>query len=194
MAIPESLYLTVEGDSQATDTGTAWPSQMARLFIDGRMVSITNYATGGHKISDLDAAPDAPYDNRKASNICAVWAGTNSLSLGEDDDFTGANAYSLLVAYCQARRAAGHQVVVFTCLPRDDDGLVATYEAQRLIFNASIRSGWTSFADALVDVAASGNLSNPENATYFDADKIHLTVAGEGVVAGLAYTAIRALL
>lgn len=193
-----SLYLVTEGDSLTTGNGiTAWsdyPRQLALLYTDNRMVSVVNVAASGNKLSDMAsqaaAEVDSCYSASKPTNVCVIWGGTNSMYLGEDGDFSGANAYELLAAYCQDRREAGYSVVVVNALPRQNVGTPEGFEDERVIFNASVAANWRTFADALADVAADARLSDPTNGAYYNADKVHLVAAGYGVVASVVKSAV----
>jgi len=196
-----SLYATFEGDSlttgQGSSGGNTYPVQLIRMFTDNRMVSMVNVATSGETLADMatEAASqiDNAYDSRKPTNITVIWGGTNDLYLGVLGDFSGAGAYARLLAYGQARQAIGEKVVVVNCLPRQNAGVPVGFEAQRVIFNALIASGWQSFANALADVAADSRLQDPTNTTYFDADKVHLNNTGYAVVAGIVFAQVSGL-
>jgi lysophospholipase L1-like esterase len=57
-------------------------------------------------------------------------------------------------------------------------------------------SNWATYADVIVRIDSNayiGDAGNPNNTTYYQADKIHLTPAGYSVVAGLVTTAIQGL-
>jgi len=100
--------------------------------------------------------------------------------------------YNNIVSYCNSRKASGFKVLVFTILPRT--GIAGANETARVAINALIVANWASYADGVVDVAADARFSDYNDTTYFQADKTHLTDAGETVVAGLAKTEIDKLL
>ena len=95
-----------------------------------------------------------------------------------------------MVAYCQARRAAGWQVIVLTNTSNANEVPMDVADA-----TAYIRANWPSFADGLADVAvdprigAAGQYADP---AYF-VDGVHMTSAGYGIVAGIVKTAIEGL-
>lgn len=187
-----ALYLVFEGDSITSGLGlTGWqpyPMQVAQRYTD-RMVSITNVATSGNTLATIATQAavevDPCYDARKGNNITIIFAGTNDLALGS----TGASVYAALVSYGQARKAVGEKVVAVTCLPRTNAGIDAGFETQRLIYNASIRSGWTSFSDAMADLNTDSRLQNSNDGTYFQ-DQIHPNAVGAGILAGIVKAAI----
>lgn len=192
-----SLFLVAEGDSQTIADGGAlsiqYPEQMALLYTDNRMISVTNVAISGttlQQMIDRSANVEAEYDTRKAPNIVLLWGGTNDMARGVNSDFSGSGAYARLVSYVQSRQANGWKVVGIKCLPRQDVGTPAGYETQRAIFNGS---DWT-ICNAVADIAADVRLQDPTNTTYFNADTVHLTAAGYAIVAALVKVAIDSLL
>jgi lysophospholipase L1-like esterase len=124
--------------------------------------------------------------------IDVAWEGRNDIVL---NGASAATAYVNLVAYCQARRAAGLRVVIVTLLP-STSGVPGTYEADRQTVNGLLRANWPSFADALADPggdATIGQPLSPNNLTYY-VDGIHMTVAGYGIVASYVAPAIQRVL
>lgn len=127
-------------------------------------------------------------------NVCMVWELTNDLSTG----IGGAQAYANVKAYCQARKAAGWKVVVATCLPRSNAGLVATFEADRQYVNSAIvlnavAEGW---ADAVAHVGGDATIGAPgasDNTANFN-DKIHLTSAGHAIAKTYFTAALNSIL
>lgn len=197
-----ALYALAEGDSLTVGNGTSgwsvYPLQLALLYTDNRMISLPNVATGGETLADMTteyATQIKPeYDSRKGSNVLLLWGGTNDMARGVGGDFSAASAYARLVSYGQTAQADGFKMVAFTILPRQDVGTPAGFEAERLIFNADVRANYLTFANALADVAADSRLQDPTNATYFNADLVHLTAAGYAVVAGIVKTAVDSLI
>lgn len=185
-----------DGDSlTGGNTGTA----PAKTYTDRVLAALTgatdayNLGISGQTVvqlaADASAQVDPLVDESLAQNVVVVWVGTNDLTNGD----AAATVYANLVAYCQARQAAGFEVVVLTALPR---GASAPFETARQTFNASIRTNWATFADALADVGADSTIGEPgdqNNTTYYSGDAIHMTAAGYAVVAGLVTTALAGL-
>lgn len=141
--------------------------------------------------SDAVTQIDPYYDSRVSNNVVVAWEGTNDLKLGA----TATTAYNNLVAYCQARQAAGFKVVILTILPRSDSGTPADFNTSRATVNTNIKNNYASFADVVADVAANtdiGEDGDSDNTTYYS-DKVHLTTAGYNIVAGIVATAIQTL-
>lgn len=143
--------------------------------------------------SNAAAAVDPFYDANRPTNIVAIWAGTNDMAVG---GYTPAEVLDDLTVYGQARKAVGWKVLTFTILPRSDPGISGTFEADRQTANAAIRETWSTYADALVDVAADtriGDAGDSNDTTYYNADKVHLNAAGNAIVAEIVEAAIESL-
>jgi lysophospholipase L1-like esterase len=185
------LNIACDGDSLTQGGGGAspYPTQLAASF---PMSKITNFGQGGDTLNNMAAnvvaTVDAVFDATRISACCA-WGGTNDIFFGD----SAATAISDYASYCTARRAAGWKVVAFTILPRSDTGVPGAFETSRQTFNTSIRANWTTYADALADVAANttiGDAGDELDTTYYQSDKVHLTTAGQAVVTGIVSTAI----
>ena len=143
-------------------------------------------ASAGAKISDmLEDGPtevDARFEPEADLNVCLVLAGGGDFRAGA----TAAFMYESVRSYCEQRHAAGFRVIVLTVLPchRTD-----TFEVTRLAFNAMLRDGWSEFADGLVDLGADpriGDTGDEYDAQFYLADQLHLTEAGNAVMASVA--------
>lgn len=184
-------YLACDGDSltQGQSVATSYPYQLADLL--GRSAhDYCNYGVSGQ--TAVQCAADASYTIDPLATsftdaICLAWMGTNDISGGASQAAT----YNAIVAYCQARQAAGYAVVVMTILPRA--GFDAGKEAIRVAVNAAIVTNYATFADGLVNVAADTRLDDFTDTTYFLGDQTHLTAAGYAVVAELAAVVVGAL-
>jgi hypothetical protein len=143
-------------------------------------------ASAGARIDDMLAEGpievDARFDPEADLNVCLVLAGGGDFRAGA----TAAFMYESLQTYCEQRHAAGFRVLVLTVLPchRTD-----TFEVTRLAFNAMLRDGWSAFADGLVDIGADpriGDSGDEYDAQFYLADQLHLTDAGNAVMASVA--------
>jgi hypothetical protein len=143
-------------------------------------------ASAGARIDDMLAEGptevDARYDPDADLNVCLVLAGGGDFRAGA----TAAFMYQSLRSYCEQRHAAGFRVLVLTVLPchRTD-----TFEVTRLAFNAMLRDGWSDFADGLVDIGADpriGDSGDEYDAQFYLEDQLHLTGAGNAVMASVA--------
>ena len=116
------LYMTqiaFDGNSMTASAFTTWPADVSASIGD---VLNRNFGVSGQTtiemIADAVAQIDICYHAGYHKNICVCWEGTNDLKLGA----ARADAQARLVTYCQARQAAGWQVVIVTILPRSDAG------------------------------------------------------------------------
>lgn len=181
-----------KGFSAGAGTGGDYVTQLVTLL--GRQWEALNFGVGGQGSPQMTA--DAPTEIDplltslgRSRNVLGAWDVTNSLASGA----SAATSYSDYVTYCQARQAAGWKVVAFTVLPRSDVGIPGTFETDRQTVNTNIRANWATFADALADVAADtriGDSGDELDLTYYVSDKVHMTAAGYGVVAGVVNTAV----
>lgn len=196
-----------DGNSLTSGAGSSggqnYPNILAALLGDDWLV--TNKGVSGQTTPDMagdaDTDVDPLYDaGTYEHNVLVAWEGTNDLYFGA----SAADAYAALVAYCQARQAAGWTVVVATLLPRGDFPGTSTlpggdpeaeHETRRQAVNALIRANWATFADALADVAADariGDDGDEDGATYYAGDGVHLSNAGYAAVAPLFEAAVLA--
>lgn len=191
--------LVFDGNSLTSGTGATagfdYPSQAVTGLKS--LWNKYNYGVGGQTttqmLSDVSTQVDTLYDIGNLENIVIPWEITNELYGGTSET----DAYNNYVTYCQARRAAGFKVVAVTVLPRSNVGTPVGFEAARQAANTDIRNNWTTFADALADVAADtsiGDAGDELDTTYYNADKVHMNDAGYGVVAGYVATAINEIM
>lgn len=136
--------------------------------------AIFNVAVAGQTTTQMLANGSTQVDSLFASgkeNIVIVLEGTNDLGMLQD----ATAVYDNLIAYCNARRAAGFKVVIGTIPP--SIFFSGTQETRRQTVNTNLRANWATFADALADFAADSRLSNNLNSTYYT-DGTHWTQAG----------------
>ena len=70
-----------------------------------------------------------------------------------------------------------------------------TFEATRLAYDALLRSSWGEFADGLVDIAADGRIGDTGDnldRQFYQSDAVHLTNAGNAVMASVAAPVLNA--
>lgn len=185
-----------EADSALLDAAYNGTIDCPNFSIPGQGLT-TSSGVGTTLLVDDPAKLDGLPSGREAA-ILVVQVGTNDLAGGR----TAAQMVADLWTYCDARRAAGWKVLVFTVIDRTDaavSGAQVAFDAKRASANALIASGWASHADGLVDVAANALLGAngaANNATYFQAaDRVHLTAASySGIVFPLVQAAVEAFL
>jgi hypothetical protein len=172
------------------DPGYDFPTQTLSL-VPRVCESYVSY-TAGAKIADmLFEAPsevDARFRSGADLNLCVVQAGGGDFREGA----SAADVYNALKSYCSERRAEGFRVVVLTVLPASGP---VTFEATRLAYDALLRSSWGRFADGLVDVGADGRIGDTGDnldRQFYQSDAVHLTNAGNAVMASVAAPALNA--
>jgi hypothetical protein len=175
-----------EGDSlsNTADLGT-WPTQIASsnaFFARGKSYQFASngdlaanmaseYVTQGGAIA-IGSGTEAYY---------FLWVGTNDINVGS----AASAIYGYLTAAWAAARSSGYKVVAFTIMRRGD--FDATKNGVRDTLNALILSD-PSLYDFLVRPDAI--FSNPNDLTYFKADTVHLTAAGNAIIAQRAALAL----
>jgi lysophospholipase L1-like esterase len=175
-----------EGDSHTTGWNgvLGYPTHLATLTGLG----ITNVATAGDALYQIDAS--------YATNVAPSFNAGNRdtlIVIGGDEDFidgrTVAQAQASIQSISSKARATGFHVVVAPIMAVGAASWTGTMEAKRQEYNTWLRANWSTFADAITDHAADARLSDPNNTTYFQADKMHLTAAGYTIMARYAKAA-----
>ena len=115
------------------------------------------------------------------NNILVYWAGVNGTQTGQEK-------YDNVKAYCIAARAAGWNKIVL-CTEIDAQSNMDWHNTYWAEFNALIAAD-NSFADVVADLGARTELQDATDLTYYNADKIHLTVAGYKIVGEVVATAL----
>jgi lysophospholipase L1-like esterase len=150
-------------------------------------------AAGTSSIIDRGSAITSVAD---PNDIIVVWAGTNDISVSGRTD---AQVYADLVTYATLMRNAGLKVIAVTMIAKERaaDADPTAINVTRLAYNALILGESSFVFDAYADPAALvqfNAVADASNATYYNADKVHLTDAGFDLVAGTVTTAIQSLL
>lgn len=153
--------------------------------------AIVNHGTDGAVWSDLIAEShtlDAYFGSKRTKAILCVLAGTNDYAVA------ASVTYPKIVAYCQARQAAGWNVVVGTVPPVST--ATAEQKAERVTLNNSIAANWATFADALADSSADTYIGVGDYSTQpaYWANAAHPNAAGYTVLASYFETAVETLL
>lgn len=160
--------------------GTSYPALLlAALDAGAAAVTLYNKGVAGESAGDMITAGASEVDSlldSGAINVCLFMGGINDLNVALQAD--APTTYGRVHDYCLARRTAGWFVGVSTLLPATPTFLQS--DADRLSVNTSIRSGYTGFADFLIDVAGDATMGAAgaySNTTYY-ADGVHPTDAG----------------
>lgn len=176
-----------------SSTGHDYPSVLSNLL--GYGWSKFNFGVGGQTTEQMNADAATQVDplfqsSGRTLQIVVFWEGRNSM-VPTGGNETPAQSYSATTTYVQGRRAAGFKVIVCTII--DDQGSDdAGFTANQIAYN-NLAVANTAGADLIVRLDQDSRLSDATNATYFNADKIHLTDAGYAVVAALVYAGMTSL-
>jgi lysophospholipase L1-like esterase len=130
-------------------------------------------------------------------NVAWIFAGTNDMCV-PTNTLTPTQTLQKMMALARYMRSQGAKVIVLPMLSRTGNYQGTTCDALHDQYDALLMQNWPSFADAFVY----GMMNDPNltgdgayaNATYFQADGIHPTVAGQTLIAGYAQAEINGLL
>lgn len=172
----------------------AWPNQLASQSTyptwAGKQVNLAMQNTTASVLATSlnvyvnSIGQTGPSQYQKA--IHNVFYGTADLNNGATAATTLTNLQSI---WARIRNNQAGKVIAFTIAPRNDTGWTAPKEAERVSLNSQIRSSSANY-DALIDIDLIPNLTNPNNTTYYQADKFNLTTAGQTVLANYVYATI----
>jgi lysophospholipase L1-like esterase len=190
------------GDSLTYGTGVdmgtqSWTAQIADAY-GLTNVYVHNDGVAGSQLDAMDTRAATGIDILPYTGVpttLVIWGGTNDIAVGGQ---SASNTYNRLRTFIQNRKATGlyRKIVVVTAIPRADTSTTTNMFA----YNTLIRNNWTTLqadgADALVDLNTLAEFNadgDYNNTTYYNADKVHLTSTGYGVVATAIKAAIDAL-
>lgn len=149
---------------------------------------VINRGIGGQTTDAMETAAanriDQWLERYPNNSVLVAWEGSNDIQFGA----SLATAQSRWNTYFASRVAAGWasngcKLVACTIIPRGDSNELK--DAIVSDFNSWLRTNYSTYATHLVDLAADARLQNTADATYFNADTVHLTASGYAVVAEL---------
>jgi hypothetical protein len=178
------------GGQALSSSGTNYPAELIRQA--GGAYDVRTDCLPGITTQALFAST-ATYSyllDRGTKGVDVIWEITNDLAA----NLTAAQAYNAIVKFAKSRKTPWRKVLVCTCLKRLGTSNDTKFEALRQAVNALLIANATSFCDGVIDLASDSRLSDPNNTTYFGADKIHLTDAGYVVVGQLVAAPVAAAL
>ncbi|CAK0749670.1 hypothetical protein CCP3SC15_1610013 [Gammaproteobacteria bacterium] len=190
----KSGIIYFDGDSRTIGPtfATSYPSQaVPTIDVTAKNLAWVNFGLASANFVDMNTSALTHIDPQRVGNdTVVVFCGITDANGGA----TAAQIHDRMRAYCLARRAAGFRVIACT----EIDSQVAASNAVNwhtslwAATNAAIKADWTTWSDKQVDLGALPHLQDATDATYFNADKIHLTATGCGVVAAAVATAYNA--
>lgn len=193
--------LIFEGDSITNGTNATSPYPEQAMALIGGDWAYGNFGIDGQQLSVMNTRYTAGttfkhyYNLQGGKNIVVLYGGSNDMAGGVGNQ-SAATAYSRLGTYAAELRAAGWKVVVVTALARTDANAGGSFETRRQAFNTSVRAGWSTFADALVDLSTDVRLDDGTGTlpvAVDSGDLVHPNNTGLGYIAALVQPAVAAL-
>lgn len=184
------MYSVFSGLNADIPTQTASQLSLSGFgFINLAIPGTTTTQVAAREAGVASALSARSYTNK----IVVVWEITNDIQI---NNVSGATAYANIKALCLYYKSLGAKVVLMDCMNRADF-TTGNVTAQGIV-NATLAADFASptpppYADALVRVSVAPQLASTSNTTYYNADGVHLTNAGDGVVSSLVATAINNL-
>jgi lysophospholipase L1-like esterase len=187
--------IVCDGDSitagDGLSAGNKYPEQLQAIL--GNAWQVDNVGVSGQTLDNMQTTRtdvDSLYSGSNAYNVNVCFGGTNDIYFNA----SAATTETRVQAYCAASRSTGFKVVVCTLLPRGDFPGTSTlpadaetnHETRRLAFNTWLRANWSTFADALCDLAADARLGDDgdeDDTTYYQGDKVHPNSVGAAKIA-----------
>jgi lysophospholipase L1-like esterase len=184
------------GDSITAGVGVSTPYCSLLSLVNQPTYTIANWGISGIRMQAMDAS-----EKNRAALYCGsdqgpsaaiVFAGTNDFL---DAAQTATSVMANLSGEIQTLKTAGCRVFVGTMLSRTgNDGAGNSYDSAKNAYDALILTSAKSYgADAVIDFAANpllGADGATSNTTYFQADAIHPTQAGQQLLANAASNAL----
>jgi hypothetical protein len=149
-------------------TGTYHPLVFSCFAISGRTQTQINASI------TTNISPIA-----KRNDVIIDWEGTNDLYTNA---LSAADAYTNLLTYISTVKGYGAVVIVGTVLARDYVSDPADLMTRVDSYNSLVRSGASTYGYTVCDLAADplfDTRADASNTTYYNADKIHQTTAGQ---------------
>lgn len=175
-----------DGDSLGTDYGRLLTATTMALLGDStrlQLDDISNTAIFNKRIDEQDAVaatnvdPLLSYYSGKTKRYVIFQCGINDIF----QSASSATTLSRLNTYVANRISAGwDKVFVFTLTKAAT--VTGAAETQRVAYNAALIATPPT-GSILVDLAARSEFSNTANTTYYQADGVHFTITGSGIVA-----------
>jgi lysophospholipase L1-like esterase len=174
-----------------TGLADSWTTKLANsIYGNAAGRDIRNTSISGAVVSQLAAAATtqifplgSSYSRRK---ILVTAIGTNNIGTYGQDVASTLAEYDAFIADA---KAAGFEILGTTILPRQDQYALSANGSQSVTdqkiseWNEALASRVGTSLIGLVNFDLVPELSDPTNTTYYNADRIHLTAAGEDKIA-----------
>ncbi len=162
------------------DFGTTYPQVIASSHPSLQVKVAALGGTSWTDLADTQAARLNTMANSATNTMLVLCGGTGDVVLEND---SGATIYADMVAYASAARSAGFDKIAAQTITKTT-GMTGGQNTSRTDANTLLLADASHAFDAVIDVAANANLSDPTNTTYYF-DGIHWTTAGAAIAAGL---------
>jgi hypothetical protein len=153
------------------------------------------YAVGGQQQTTINSNLSVniiPFIRQ--GDVIFLWEGTNDLNIG---GLTGLQAYNNVLTYANAVIPLGVKLIVGTVLARDKTTDAADLMTRIGDYNTLLRNNAASVGYTVCDFAADTHFderADASNATYYNADKVHLIQAGYDIIISMGITTLNAIL
>lgn len=190
--LTNEVHFVFEGDSQ-TDS-RLYPSLTSICLNED--VTMSNIASSGQRIShmrgQIPTQAVSAMSGTARANIYSLYAGVNDFALGIGSE-TPTTVYEQYRDTCLEAIAAGFDGVIAWTLPDCNLPSEAEFDLWSAEYNALIVANYATWSPGKVWLNRLDNvaeLSDASNTTYFNGDDIHISTAGNVVIArGLIETA-----
>jgi lysophospholipase L1-like esterase len=190
-AYTQTKRIVVDGDSISEGTSSSFLQNNIRqaLAFVAEDCHIYNMSVHGTRAS-IEFPRRVAKQNSIATtgvtkSVTVYGFGSNDLS----NSTTGSDLWTTLVLpYIQWAKAQGEDVVVGTVIPRKTSGLIAGFDAQRLIYNDLVRNNAVAEGYTVADYCALPEFDtadDADNLAFYNADKTHPNSAGYALMAGV---------
>jgi lysophospholipase L1-like esterase len=199
VCVGDSVTRGIDGASAFMPFRSTYPYLLAQSLTD---VHVVNMGRGGDTIAQMVTRSNATssatdtvrwgyrLSHRPAAskNIAVFFGGINDRISGRTPAQISADTES----HVSTLQGESWEVIVLGHMYSASNLVSGTYNDEVDELNALLEA--SSAFDGYVDLIGDARLADPENATYFDSDKLHLTAAGNAVVAELVAAAVNDLL
>ena len=179
---------TVNAASQATIEG-GWPLLLSATL--SRRVHIANLGKPGSVYSGLVSVNAYNATRFTGKQIVVNNIGSNDFA----GNSTAATMQTNITTWVNARKTngyAGQNICICTVIPRGS--FTTAQNAEVATYNQWLRDNAASLGITVLDIATLSALSDPNDATYFTPDKIHLRKAGYAAIEAYVRPIINGLL
>ena len=153
-------------------------------------VSIVSFAVSGRTSTQINAAMGTQIlASIQPRDAVIYWEGTNEMQV---NGTSAADAFALVVTYRNGIWSYSPSLYICTVAARDLAGDDADLMTRIDAYNVLVRNNASTYGYTVVDIGGMPEFdtrADASNTTYYKADKIHMTTAGQNLAAGKMSTA-----